>query len=581
MAANERTLPYRLPIAFQYPRPASRQRIRRTVDLDRLLHPPSLGPPFRPGVEPIMVRFAGELQPIPYDPAEAIGADYMRLDLPQAADSPLRELAEAAYIFGGWARVDSFLWQLRWIGLAAQDIPFCAAMLTKTPPAADIIRDMAGPADALGLLPMPSRSATELPSRMLPASGPAGWALELARYLRQQVPASLLPDPVRNQAATARAGRVAVAFEHTVAKLRADVLAELERVEEEAQRLALRRLAEARTLIISEGWRTLGTIRGTTFEQWEDEHFTPLIRHEASTKVLTALTDLVRSLGPAINRAMEAEEALIDKAVDQAAAAAFRAVAAGGGSTDPGEFMIAASSWVRAVYLAPDAEPITSLREEAEAARNAVLVKIAAPTQAFPILRRFKMQELWDASGQWQGDMAERVYLKLWAALKANDNMSERLKQAQPIARRGPLRDRDLPEPTLARDYDGSVWAYAKLIDEACRSLYLVPGTLSSVAVESFMGAVAERKQSDAGVATAISMGEGALSLALAMVCPPAAVAVDLLYNLAETVMSLSAYRAQSDEFLCTLDPANAFTEIEPSMLPVVFAASGIVLSVI
>ena len=64
------------------------------------------------------------------------------------------------------------------------------------------------------------------------------------------------------------------------------------------------------------------------------------------------------------------------------------------------------------------------------------------------------------------------------------------------------------------------------------------------------------------------------------MICPPAGLALDLAFGVANVVIAMSVYDRQSDEYNCSLNPADSLAEVEPSMMPVAMAFAGVVLSV-
>ena len=128
------------------------------------------------------------------------------------------------------------------------------------------------------------------------------------------------------------------------------------------------------------------------------------------------------------------------------------------------------------------------------------------------------------------------------------------------------------------RDADralGSVWGYPEIISAALDTLYAETFGLTRLAAERFTTSVRQaRHDADAGWEM-VSIAEGLISVPLGLVCPPAGVALDLAFSLADVVLSFRAYLRADDEYHCALDPREAFAEVEPSVLPLTLSIAG------
>ena len=380
---------------------------------------------------------------------------------------------------------------------------------------------------------------------------------------------------------------MSTAYNAAVLAFRAHVRAELERVEDEARRQALQRLADARITILNQGWRLLGVKNGKTFEDWPERETAQFASSlYVPTQDLKDLTDVVNDLAPLGEAVLEADFAVHNEIWGGVTRAVGRAAASG----EPSVVRLAVL--VLELYAAIHSAKIAELRASLAAAQLSLASRLAPATARFPILFRFSPADLsylrhWPKSAATlsparsaEAILGWHVYDKLVKALDANAGMKTRFEAPQPLARARTAGDGNmaLHDQGLARQCVGSVWAYPKVVTETLEGLYITPGTVARAASERLLEAVANAREDKERGWQAVMAFEGLVSLPLSIVCPPAGLALDLAFGLADTVLSTGAYLRQGDEYFCALNPVQAFAEVEPSVLPIVLSIGGVVL---
>jgi hypothetical protein len=494
----------------------------------------------------------------------------------------LGELLEACYLFGDWRRVHALSWQLRWIAPALKDERACAEALSESPPSGDILGAAFGLRDAYKQFPYGTQTLN------LPGSKPPQWAVTLVQYLRSSAgaPFDLTPNPAQRAAVIPHVGAVSRAYDAAIVAFRTHVRDELERIEDQAQKQALQQLADARTTILNQGWRLLGFKDERTFEDWSGLGSAHLANwSDAPTQDLKDLTDVVNELAPLGEAVLEADFAIDLEILEGAAQALGHAAAQGG------EPALQLAVLMIKLYAAVQSSRVAELRTKLVEAQMRLAKRLASATVRFPILFRFSPNELSNlrrsprpatvTEMSAEAELGLHIYGKLRKALDANADMKQRLEATQPIAKARTASDGHvaLHDQGLARQCLDSVWAYPKIVTEALERLYVPPGAVARVASERLLKDVAHAKDDKERGWQAVMIFEGLISLPLSIVCPPAGLALDLAFGLADSVLSTGAYLRQGDEYFCALDPVQAFAEIEPSALPIVLSIGGVLLS--
>jgi hypothetical protein len=583
--------PVGIPIELQY----LPERPRPRLGLGGVATPPAGRDPLRgllprrPDVEDVFVRMLGQLVAVPVDASAkadaAQGAIHLGGDPHER--SPLDEFVEVAYVFRGWPRVRSIHWQLRATADAAYDPVSCAQGLTRRRPLRPDVAEMAGPEAAYRLLPFPTPSLTaEDLLRGLGGTPPSEWALTLARYLEEAArPAlSLAPTPERRRAASKKAALLAVAVERAATRLQQRLLSALREVEREAAVLALQRLAAASARAEREGDRLLPELDGKPYSEWRTDpgvaRLLPRLRHLPLTPACETLHSLVRDLRPLAQAVTEAQLAIIDEVLSQLARTALRATAKGMALPGSAAGALASSAtWVHDVYLAATSPRSAQLRQRLADAQGALARRVAPAAARFPVLLRFGAGELETAAVETPGGFALSVHHRIERALDAAATMRQRFSSRGPLSRGGLVPLKDEPERVWARGYRGTVWEDPRLIDGAVRALGLTPDTLGAEGSRRMLAAVEAAKDVDRAVEAVSSGLAFALSLSLHVVCPPAGFALDAALGVADVVAEHDVYQSRSAEYYCALDPADAFAQVEPSMLPFVLALASVPLA--
>jgi hypothetical protein len=542
--------------------------------------------------EVIFVRVNGKMLDLPFDDAaEARGQAALVSELVDFGDdsvpSPLAAFVEATYLFGGWGRVANFQWQLDWLPLVLANASLAAVLLSRKPPPRNLILEMAG-TDAFTMLPGPTRPEDIVLPQLQPAYA-SPWALDLVRYLRGLAGASYdpAPSPTRRDAAADRAQRLAAALKLETRRLRSRVYDELRRVEVAASAAAQTRLERSRRQILSQGWRLLGECDNKTFEEWKEAHLEIKGLHTPATSDFAALEELLPALDTQARRLLDAQKKLFDTLFDKQFIAALQS--AGRGVLQPttlGSVTAAVGYFIEQVYELERTDEIKRLRQDLSDEQVAFSQLLTTASYRFPILLRFRVLDFVYQKDE-QSPFAllphhrGRVYLRLRDALEAVDKMLERLRGRAPLSDdKQPIPgDGDL-EDVLARRVKDSVWDYRKAVLDGLAALFVPAESLTSVATQNMLHAIEQREAEAEQIATAISVGESSVVAGLTMICPPAGLALDLAFGVADVVIAISVYDRQSDEYNCSLNPADSLADVEPSMMPVAMAFAGVVLSV-
>jgi hypothetical protein len=531
-----------------------------------------LSTPDAPDPEPLHLRLGGHVRVAPVDPIAEAAAVGLTLG-PAEAPTALDEFVEAAYLLGGWKRIENYRWQLQWMRRAIDNPSHCAGLLLEGDPPREQVEAMAGKLEATRLLPLWVIRRDDLP----PMEWEVESAMRLTKHLAQGAPATTdcAPNPARVRAAVKRAAALDQAIEAKSNALRPRLLAELRRVELAAQRQALLQLTASRQQILSEGWRLLGMIDGMTFEEWHPRTAARLL-YTPPTAAAAELNAILTSLAAAANDVMEADFAITWEIFTSAAKklpeAGIKSFALGPGLGP----QIAAAEWIRELYLIPRSKKVEKLRTKLADAQTVLARQLAPAAARYPILLRYTPLAILLAANEEPGRFTFGLCRRFIQAFEAADKMLKLFTREQPLASASAAPN-GAPEDAWAAEFDGSVWAYRKAIVAGADALYLTPGSLGHAAVREMLAAVDHAREAKESVRTAVATIQTSLAIALGFVCPPAGIALDAAFGIADAIMEHDIYQTRTAEYFCALDPADSFADVEPSMLPLVMAVAGVV----
>jgi hypothetical protein len=220
---------------------------------------------------------------------------------------------------------------------------------------------------------------------------------------------------------------------------------------------------------------------------------------------------------------------------------------------------------------------LARLRAEIEAKKAVYGTALVVEAADHPVLFRFDAATALKASAADDGFLGELVFKRLKKTWRAADAIREQLvkHQAAKDVKRAELSGDHLPESLIGREAKQSVWAYPRLLEKTFAGLAPDEFGFLEVAIPNTRAALAGVQREDALMGIVAGIGLAGLQLGMIAVCPPAGIALDVALSAVDVAQAVEDYEKGSNEARCVLDPREALSEAEPSVVPLVFAVAG------
>jgi hypothetical protein len=196
-----------------------------------------------------------------------------------------------------------------------------------------------------------------------------------------------------------------------------------------------------------------------------------------------------------------------------------------------------------------------------------------------PVLHRLDLDTLSEEPSD--ARLGRVVFGLLQRTWEATQNLTSRLTRTRPARdvdwRR--IYDGAVPEALIAGASQESVWALPKIVQAAAARMaaeerLIVDRLLEEVDLASARHAGAELR---AGLLAGVGMA--ALTIALTVICPPAGIALDVALSVSDVLVTAEEYEKLGDEATSDLDPRESLSDTDPSLVPVVLAVAGVLMT--
>jgi hypothetical protein len=224
-----------------------------------------------------------------------------------------------------------------------------------------------------------------------------------------------------------------------------------------------------------------------------------------------------------------------------------------------------------------DKKELARMREEIEAKKAAYGTALVVEAAEHPVLFRFDAPTTVKALTPNDLDLGRILFSRLRKTWDAQLGLREDLREKQ-VAKETKI-DRvqagELPESLVGNEAKESVWAYPPLLEKTFAQLPPDKYAFLQVAIPNMHTALVGRERADAVLGIVTGIGLAGLQLGMMAVCPPAGIALDVALSATDVVQAATERRKGSNAAFCVLDPREALTEAEPSVMPLVFAVAG------